>query len=58
MERLLFTCPRTGRPVDAGIGIELNTLLRIRGNSLRIHCPCCGDYHEWKVRDAQLAKAA
>jgi hypothetical protein len=58
MERLYFICPNTNRTVDAGIEAELDTLLRIRGSRIRQRCPLCGEYHEWRVRDAQLAKAA
>jgi predicted RNA-binding Zn-ribbon protein involved in translation (DUF1610 family) len=58
MERLVFHCPNTGQEVDVGIESELQTLLRIRTNLVRAHCPICGERHEWLVRDAQLAKAA
>jgi predicted RNA-binding Zn-ribbon protein involved in translation (DUF1610 family) len=58
MERLIFTCPTTRRPVDIGVATEISTLLRIRSRSVRAQCPACGELHEWPVRDAQLAKAA
>ncbi len=59
MERLVFTCPRTGKKVDVGIQGELQTFLRIRTKKVEVaRCPCCGQRHEWTVRDAQLARAA
>ena len=58
MERLHFVCPTTGKTIDVGIESELDTLLRIRMNNVRIQCPVCGQRHEWKVRDAQLTNAA
>jgi hypothetical protein len=58
MERLFFVCPVTGRRVDAGIESELQTLLQIRGQKVRMQCPACGQDHEWLVRDGQLATAA
>ncbi|HZP75717.1 MAG TPA: hypothetical protein VFB45_06205 [Pseudolabrys sp.] len=58
MERLYFRCPRSGEAVDVGIESELDTLLRIRTASVRGRCPICGEGHEWRVSDAQLAKAA
>jgi hypothetical protein len=58
MERLHFVCPNTGRTVDVGIESELDTLLRIRSNTLRARCPACRDLHEWKVSEAQLPDAA
>lgn len=58
MERLIFSCPVTGREVDVGIETEIGTLLRIRHKLLRAQCPDCGQWHEWPVRDAALPKAA
>jgi hypothetical protein len=58
MERLYFVCPKTGREIDAGIETELETLLRIRMNTVRMRCPLCGERHEWSVSEAQLATAA
>lgn len=58
MERLFFCCPTTGRDVDVGIETEIVTLLRIKQNTVRARCPACGQWHEWKVRDAILEKAA
>lgn len=58
MERLLFICPRTGKTVDIGVESELQTLLRIRASKVRVHCSWCGERHEWRLRDAQLARAA
>jgi predicted RNA-binding Zn-ribbon protein involved in translation (DUF1610 family) len=57
MEHLYFVCPATGREIDAGIATELETLLRIRGEKVRMHCPVCGQEHEWTVRDAHLDAA-
>jgi transcription elongation factor Elf1 len=58
MERLLFICPRTGQGIDVGVETELQTLLRIRDNSLSARCSSCGERHEWLVGEAQLLKAA
>jgi hypothetical protein len=58
MERLIFTCPATGREVDVGVETEIGTLLRIRNRTVRAPCPACGGRHEWPVRDAFLAEAA
>ena len=57
MERLRFRCPNTGREVDAGVETDLNTLLRIKNKPVRVLCPACGGEHEWRVSEAQLAKA-
>jgi predicted RNA-binding Zn-ribbon protein involved in translation (DUF1610 family) len=58
MEHLRFVCPNTGREIDSGVEAELETLLRIKTEPIRIPCPACGEEHEWHVRDAQLAKSS
>ena len=58
MEHLIFICPTTGREVDSGVETEISTLLRIRDEAVRALCPTCGEFHEWRVRDAFLARAA
>lgn len=58
MERLYFVCPKTGRRIDAGIETDLKTLLRIKAQTIRLACPACGEPHEWRIADAQLASAA
>ena len=56
MERLLFVCPKTGRKIDAGVETDIGTLLRIEEKTLRAHCPACGGWHEWTVREAFLVE--
>lgn len=58
MEKLIFTCPATGREVDAGFAADIGTLLRLRRYPLRARCPACGRTHLWLVADGQLARAA
>ncbi len=58
MERLHFICPTTYQDVDVGIDSELDTLLKIRSNSVRARCPACGESHEWQVREARLIPQA
>jgi hypothetical protein len=58
MERLNFVCPSTGRDIDVGIDSELQTLLRIRNETVRARCPACGGRHEWQVCEAKLLQAA
>jgi predicted RNA-binding Zn-ribbon protein involved in translation (DUF1610 family) len=58
MERLHFVCPKTNQDIDAGVGCELETLLRIRGYRIRARCPVCGEAHEWRIGEARLLQAA
>ena len=55
---LIFVCPATGRKVDSGIETGLETLVHIMDENVRARCPACGQWHEWRVRDALPAKAA
>jgi hypothetical protein len=58
MEHLIFVCPTTRQEVDSGVESEISTLLRIRLQKVRVLCRACGEWHEWPVRDAFLARAA
>lgn len=58
MERLVFTCPVTGREIDPGLAADIGTLLRLRHKRLRARCPACQEVHDWLVRDGQLARLA
>jgi len=58
MEHLYFVCPNTGRNIDAGIETDLETLLRIKTQTIEIDCPRCGERHEWRIADARLVAAA
>ena len=58
METPHLRCPTTARQIDSGVESEIGTLLRIRDRKVRAQCPACGEWHEWPVRDAFLAKAA
>jgi predicted RNA-binding Zn-ribbon protein involved in translation (DUF1610 family) len=58
MERLIFTCPTTGKKIDIGVETEIGTLLRIRTETVRAACPACGEPHEWSVNDASLNPTA
>jgi hypothetical protein len=56
MERPTFACPATGKKVDGGFECEIGTLLQIRMNTVRRLCPACGQWHEWRLRDAALER--
>lgn len=58
MEKLVFVCPGCGSKVDAGVMSDLDTLLRIRDERVSELCPRCHETHEWRVRDAELLRAA
>jgi hypothetical protein len=58
MEHLYFVCPKTGRDIDAGIETDLETLLRIKTQTIEIECPICRERHEWRVADARLTTLA
>ena len=47
---LRFQCPNTGREIDSGINKPWSTRLI----SIRVRCPICDKFHDWKVADATL----
>jgi two-component sensor histidine kinase len=47
---LRFQCPNTGCEVDSGINKPRSTRLI----SIRVRCPICDKFHDWKVADATL----
>jgi transcription elongation factor Elf1 len=49
---LQYRCPHTNVLVDTGILTEPATLKKTWNNSLNVHCPHCGMYHHFRVRDA------
>jgi hypothetical protein len=59
MSVLVFSCPKTGRPIDHGIeGVENSPAAALQFAALQVRCQHCGEHHEIKVEDAALNEAA
>ena len=54
---LTVFCPRSGYPVNSGIEIDRETYERLRGLTLRVACPECGERHDMRVGEGHLARA-
>ena len=54
MNPLLFQCPKTERPVNTGIEINISILRNVQPVTVRLLCPFCDNAHEWKLTDALI----
>ncbi len=54
MNPLLFRCPKTLQPIEAGIDVYVPALRNVQPVTIRLLCPFCGNAHEWKVADGFL----
>jgi hypothetical protein len=52
----MFSCPKTGRPIDAGIGIAVHrrALADVQPVTIRLVCPQCHNAHVWKLADGWI----
>jgi hypothetical protein len=58
MSTLIFTCPKTGRRFESGVDMERDTLVKVRGIVVRVHCAHCHEVHEQSIKDGHLSAAA
>ena len=56
MNPLLFQCPKTERPVNTGIEVDIATLRHVQPVTVRLLCPLCDNVHEWKLTDALIGE--
>jgi hypothetical protein len=52
MAAIFITCPVTEEAVATGIEADRHTLTKVPAFKSRIHCPDCGQEHEWSQADA------
>jgi len=55
MSLVMITCPATGRAVSTGIETEPTSFRRLPRVTAHMHCPACGQVHEWSVGSAWLS---
>ena len=58
MQTIMINCPTTGRPVSTGILTQQTDFSRLSHLPGIMHCPCCGEYHQWSMSYAWLAPAS
>jgi RNase P subunit RPR2 len=54
---LSIRCPSTGQLLETGISTDADSLAKKWHSEIRITCKCCGDTHEFPLRDLFLAQA-
>jgi predicted RNA-binding Zn-ribbon protein involved in translation (DUF1610 family) len=54
MPVLLFTCPNTHRQAPSGIETDVESLRVAWTETVKVHCPHCGEEHHMSVRDTYL----
>jgi hypothetical protein len=52
---LVFRCPMTQHDFESGVEMDRRTFLRIGKLNLRLRCPACRHFHEFKVAHGSLA---
>lgn len=56
MRSLTFTCPQTGRALDAGVTTDLRSLSSVQTVMMRLKCPYCGMAHGFPIKRGYLAQ--
>jgi hypothetical protein len=51
---ILIFCPRTSVPVPTGLRIDWVVFNSLPPVAVPLHCPACGQVHEWKPQDAWI----
>ena len=54
MASLLYTCPETRQQAPTGIQIDAKSLRRAWSKKLKVQCPCCGNTHQFLVRETYI----
>jgi hypothetical protein len=55
---VMFICPKAERPIDSGIGVDLDNLLQIRNIWVPIPCPYCDETHEFEIATGFIDRPA
>jgi endogenous inhibitor of DNA gyrase (YacG/DUF329 family) len=51
---VMIKCPETGRTVNTGIALDLESFKHITLDNNSVRCPHCGKTHVWSKKDAFL----
>ena len=55
MHSLTFTCPQTGRAIDAGIDTDPHSLSSVQATIIQLRCLHCGMIHQLPIKGGYLA---
>ena len=56
MRSLTFTCPQTGRAIDAGVATDPRSLSSVQVVMMHLKCPYCGMTHQFPIKSGYLAQ--
>ena len=56
MRSLTFTCPQTGRAIDAGVATDPRSLSSVQVVMMHLKCPYCGMTHQFAIQSGYLAQ--
>ncbi len=56
MRSLTFTCPQTGRAIDAGVATDPRSLSSVQVVMMHLKCPYCGMTHQFSIKSGYLAQ--
>ena len=57
MASLLYTCPETRQQAPTNIQIDAESLRRAWSKKIEVQCPCCGNTHQFLVRETYIESA-
>jgi hypothetical protein len=52
MGAIMIRCPQSGQEIHTGIDMPVADFQRAPVFFSRVHCPVCGEEHEWFAKDA------
>ena len=58
MATICTSCPNTGREISTGIEIDTDSFAAMPDVITRVHCPHCGERHNWSKYNAFLREHA
>ena len=58
VQSLMFTCPQTGRAINAGVTTDLRSLESVQTVMMRLECPNCGMPHQFPIKRGYLAQSS
>jgi hypothetical protein len=54
MRKLSMRCPKTDKHFSTGVNTDSLTLAKVWFSNIHISCPCCGEKHSFKIREAYI----
>jgi hypothetical protein len=58
MATIYTSCPNTGRAISTGIDTDADSFAAMPDVITRVHCPHCGEQHNWSKYNAVLRDQA